>query len=75
VAVLCRLQVDGPCEVELLDDNTRAHVKVVADDLDELIRGLGGGPVGLDKDGQGLRDTNGVRELDHAAAGQAGSDQ
>lgn len=75
VAVLGRLQVDGPCEVELLDDDTRAHVKVVADDLDELIRGLGGGAVGVDKYGQGLGDTDGVRQLDQGAAGKAGGDQ
>lgn len=75
MAVLGRLQVDGPCEVELLDDDTGAHVEVVADDLDELLRGLGGGAVGVDKDGQGLSDANGVRQLDQGATGKAGSDQ
>lgn len=75
VAVLGRLQVDGPCQVELLDDDTGAHVEVLADDLDELVRGLGGGAVGVDEDGQGLSDTNGVGQLDQGTAGKAGSDQ
>lgn len=75
VAVLGRLQVDGPCEVELLDNDAGAHVEVVADDLDELVRGLGRGAVGVDKDGQGLSDTDGVRQLDQGAAGKAGGDQ
>lgn len=75
VAVLGRLQVDGPCQVELLDDDTGAHVEVLADNLDELVRGLGGGAVGVDKDGQGLSDTNGVGQLDQGTAGKAGGDQ
>lgn len=75
MAVLGRLQVDRPGQVELLDDDTGAHVEVVADDLDELVRGLGGGAVGVDKDGQGLGDTNGVGQLDQGAAGEAGGDQ
>jgi hypothetical protein len=40
VAVLGSLQGDRQCEVELLDAETKAHVKAVAVDLDELIRGL-----------------------------------
>lgn len=75
MAVLGRLQVDGPGQVELLDDDTGAHVEVVADDLDELVRGLGRGAVGVDKDGKGLSDTNGVGQLDQGAAGEAGGDQ
>lgn len=75
VAVLGRLQVNGTGQVELLDDDTRAHVEVLADDRDELIRGLGGGAVGVDEDGQGLSDTDGVGQLDQGAAGKAGGDQ
>lgn len=75
VAVLGRLEVDGPGKVELLDDDTGAHVEVLADDLDELVRGLGGGAVGVDEDGQGLGDTDGVGQLDQRTAGKAGGDQ
>ena len=75
VAVLGGLAVDGLREAELLDDDTRAEVEVVADDLDELVRGLGGGAVGLDEDGQRLSNTNGVRELDEGTAGEAGVDE
>jgi hypothetical protein len=47
VAVLRGLEVDGLGEVKLLDDHTRTHVEVVADDLDELVAGLLGGTVGV----------------------------
>lgn len=57
-------------------NDTRAEVPVVADDLDELLIGLlVAGAVSIDEDRQRLSDTNGVRELDEAAAGQAGVDQ
>ena len=75
MAVLGRLEVDGLGQVELLDDDTGAQVEVGADDLDKLIRGLGRRAVGVDVDGEGLRDTNGVRELDEGAAGEASGDQ
>jgi hypothetical protein len=75
VAVLGRLEVDGLGQIQLLDDDTGAEVEVGADDLDELVRGLGGGAVGVDVDRERLSDTNGVRELDEGAAGKAGSDQ
>lgn len=52
--------------------HTWAEVKVVEDDLDELLRGLVGGAVGLDEEGEGLRDTDGVRQLDKCTAGQLG---
>jgi hypothetical protein len=74
VAVLGRLKVDGLGEIELLDDDTRAEVEVVADDLDQLLRSLLGGAVRIDVDGQGLSNTDGVRELHESAAGEAGSD-
>lgn len=75
VAVLGRLEVDGLGEVELLDNDTGAEVKVVADDLDKLIRVLLRGAVRVDVDRQRLRDTDGVRELDEGAAGEAGGDE
>lgn len=65
----------GLLEVELLDDDSRLKVEVVADDLDELLVALLGGSVGVDKDGEGLSDTDGVRELDEDTASEAGSDE
>lgn len=41
VAVLGRLEVDGLGQVELLDNDTGSQVKVVTDDLDQLVRRLG----------------------------------
>lgn len=75
MAVLSGLEVDGLGKIELLDDDTGAEVEVVADDLDELLRGLLGGAVGIDVDGEGLSDTNGVGELDKGTAGKAGGNE
>lgn len=75
MTVLGSLEVDGLGQVELLDNDTRTQVKVVADDLDQLVRGLLRGAVGVDVDRQGLGDTNGVRQLNQGTAGQTSSDQ
>lgn len=75
VTVLGSLAVDGAVQVELAHNDTGAEVKVGADDLDELLRGLVRGAVGVDIDGEGLGNTNGVGELDESTAGKAGIDQ
>ena len=75
MTVLGSLEVDGLGKVQLLDNDTRTEVKVVADDLDELVGALVGCTVGLDEDGEGLSDTNGVRELNKGAARKAGRDE
>jgi hypothetical protein len=72
VAVLGRLEVDGVDEVEFLDDDTGAEVEVLVDDFDELVGRLVRGAVRLDEEGEGLGDTDGVRELDECAAGELG---
>jgi hypothetical protein len=72
VTVLGRLEVDGVGQVELLNNDTGAEVEVVEDDLDKLFRGLVRGAVGLDEQGEGLGDTDGVRQLDECAAGELG---
>lgn len=75
VTVLGRLVVDGVGEVKLLDDDTGTHVEVGLDDVDELLGGLVRGAVGVDVEGEGLGDTNGVRELDEGTAGKASVDE
>jgi len=75
VAVLRRREVAWLSEIELLDNDTRPHVEVLADNLHQLIRIHFAGTVGLDEDGQGLGDTDGVGELDEAAARQLGCDE
>lgn len=75
VAVLGRLEVDGLGQVQLLDNDTRAHVEVVADDLDQLVGRLLGCAVGLDEQRQRLSHTNGIRELHQGTAGEASSNQ
>jgi len=75
VAVLGGLEVDGLGEIQLLDDDTGPEVEVVADYLDELVRRLLRGAVGIDVDGEGLSDADGVRELDKGTTAEAGGDE
>ena len=60
VAILGGCVVDGVGEVQLLDNDTRAEVKVLVDDLNKLLRGLVRGAVCLNEEGQRLSYTNGV---------------
>jgi hypothetical protein len=75
VTVLGSLAVDGVDEVELLDDDTGAHVEVGVDDLNKLLGALVGGTVGLNEDGERLGNTNGVGELDESTASELGVDE
>lgn len=75
MTVLGGLVVDGLGQVKILHDDTGTEIKVVADDLDQLVGGLGGSTVALNEDGEGLSDTNGVGELDKGTAGKLGVDQ
>lgn len=75
VAVLGCLEVDGLGEIQLLDNDTRAQVEVVPDDLDELVRRLLRGAVRVDIDGQRLSDADCVRELNEGPASQASGDE
>lgn len=75
MAVLGSLQVDGAVQVKLADNDAGAQIKVVADNLNKLVRGLLRGAVGVDVDGQRLRNTNGIGELDKRTAGETGIDE
>ena len=75
MAVLGGLVVDGVGEVEFLDDDTGPHVEVLANDLNQLVRGPFGGAVSFNEEGEGLRNTNSIGELDKSTASKAGSDQ
>lgn len=67
--------LDWVDQVELLHDDARPQVKVVPDDLDELVRSLVRGAVCLNEHGQGLGDTDGVGELNECAASELGVDE
>ena len=75
VAVLGSLEVDGAVQVELTDNDTGTQVEVLVDDLDKLLRALLRGAVGVDVDGEGFSNTDGVGELDKGTTGKASSDQ
>ena len=70
MAVLGGLAVDRVGQVELLDDDTRAQVEVLADDVNKLLAGPVARAVGLDKDAQWLSNTDGVGKLDKGTAGK-----
>ena len=61
VSILGRLVVDRLYEVQVLHDDTGSQVEVGADDLDELVRGLGRGTVSLHEERQRLGHTDSVR--------------
>jgi len=63
VAVLRRLEVDRLSQIQLLDNDTGTQVEVVTDDLDQLSRSLLRSAVMVDVDGEGLGNTDGVRQL------------
>jgi len=75
VSVLGSLEVDGLGEVKLLDNDTGAEVEVVTDDLDKLIRVSLRGAVGVDIDGEGLGNTDGIRQLHKSATGEPSGDE
>jgi len=75
VAVAAGLGVDGALEVKLADEASSAHVKVLLDELDDLLLRDLGSAVGLDVDGDGGRDSDSVGELDEAAAADARLDE
>lgn len=67
--------VDGAAEVELLDDGAGREVEVGVDDLHELSVGLLSGAEGVDVDGHGLLDADGVGDLYDDAASESGGDE
>jgi hypothetical protein len=75
VSILCGLEVDWLGEIKLLDDDAWSKVEVVVDDFNELIRRLFRGAVGVNKDGERLRNTDGVRKLYKCTAAKFGVDE
>jgi hypothetical protein len=70
VTILCSLEVDWLGQIKLLDYHTRSEIEVLVDNLNELVRGSGRGSVRVNEDGEGLCNTNGVRELDQCTASE-----
>src|SRR5215510_3248156 len=66
-----RLPVDGPAQVEVLDDPRRREVKVLADHLLELGRGHLPRAGCVDHDGDGLGHPDGVGDLHLRPLGQS----
>ena len=49
VPVFGRLEIDWSRKVELLDDDAWPHIEVLSDNLDQLVRGLARGTVGINE--------------------------
>lgn len=77
MAVLGGFLVDGSQEVEFLDDVAWAEVEVLLDNADEVLIGEAflHGAVGLDVNGEGVGETDGVGDLDEHSVAEATSDQ
>ena len=58
-----RLLEDGVLQLEILDNAARSEVKVVLDNLHELLGGLGSSSVVKHSDREGLSNTNSVGHL------------
>ena len=69
---LVPLTLLGGLEVEVAADDTGAEVKRLLDGSEDLAVGDRSGAVGVDVDREGLGDADGVRDLEQAAAGEAG---
>ncbi len=67
--------VNGFPQIEFLDNATWTQIKVVLDNCNQFLVSVLGSSVGIDVDGDGLSDTNGVRELNQDAAAEFGSNQ
>ncbi len=75
VAVLGCLEVDGLCEVKLLDYDTRAQIEILVDDLDQLVRRVLRCTVAVYEDREGLCDANCIGKLDQGTTTELGVDE
>jgi hypothetical protein len=75
VTIRSSLVVDGAAKVKLAHDASRAEIKVVVDDLEEISIGLLTSAVGVNENGQRLSDTDGVGNLNQAAAAETSSNE
>ena len=75
MTVLRSLEVYGLVQAQLFDDDTGPHIEVLLDDGNELFTGLLASTIVFNEDRQGLRDTNGVRQLDETPAAELLGDQ
>lgn len=70
---------DRAAQVQVADDGSRAQVEVILDNLGDLQVGLTRAgqtsTVGINEDGQWVRHTDGIGQLDQASVGQTSSDK
>jgi len=64
MSVLGSLVVNRVGQVEVPRNSCRLEIEILAYNLLQLVCGKLAGPEGIDKNAQGLRDANGVRQLD-----------
>jgi len=70
---------DRAAQVQVADDGSRAQVEVILDNLSDLQVGLTRAgqtsTVGINEDGQWVRHTDGIGQLDQASVGQTSSNE
>ena len=69
--ILSGLAVNRLREIQLLDNDAGPKVKVLVNDVHQLVAGLVAGAIGLNEDAEGLGDTDGIGKLHERAAGEA----
>ena len=67
------LEIDWSLQLQIAHYDTRAQVKVVLHDLQDLLVGFRSSSIGVDEQGHWVGNTNGVGDLHEAAVGQTGS--
>jgi hypothetical protein len=72
VSISSGLLVDRAGELEVTDDASRAEIEVVEDDRKEIRVGLSSldSAIGINEHGEGLGDSDGIGDLDQAAASE-----
>ena len=71
------LLIDGSLQVKLLDDMARSEIEIVAHDADNVLLGAAilDRTVGLDVDGEGVSEADGVGDLEEGSVTEASRDQ
>ena len=74
MAVVAGLSVDGLSQIQVSDYRSGPEIEGLADDVRQLLVGQDACAIGVDHDGDGLRDADGVGQLDLAAVGKSCGD-
>ena len=71
------LLINGPLQIQLLDDASRSEIEIVANDADDVLLGAAtfDRAVGLNVDGEWVGEADSVGDLDEGSVTEASGDQ